>query len=567
MKRLRFGLVVGATWSFCFSAHASPITEPSIDATVVGFDEVFVDIDTPVSDEFFEFDVRFSGSDAHVLPGPGSFPGFADEYLSTSHGGACSAGPVRITFRSRVTEAGLWTVGFPFQSFDPVTVRMISYRDGAQVETHDVVTALPGAEFLGLEDANGFDEVDILAVGAANHCVFMDSVSFIRSCGNFVIDPWETCDDNAGYNSMTCDYDCTAPSCGDGVLNEIAGEGCEESSDTFDCNAGNCSFSVCGDAYHNTASGEACDEGDDTVDCDFDCTLPACGDEYFNPQAEECDDSPFNSDTEPDACRSNCVFAYCGDGVVDSAESCDDADANSDTLPDACRTNCALASCGDGVQDDGEACDDGELNDDSTPDACRTTCVAARCGDGVVDEGEACDDGRRNSDTNPDACRSTCVEPRCGDGVVDGGEECDDADANNDREPGACRSDCSAPRCGDGVVDPGEACDGETDCSADCTADPVGTSGGAAESGGEGSTAGSGGVGSGSGSGPVSATDPTSEPGSTGGRPSEASSESSAGTNANDGAGGCRTGGRNSATWLLLALVVAIRRRRRDLVG
>ena len=45
----------------------------------------------------------------------------------------------------------------------------------------------------------------------------------------------------------------------------------------------------------------------------------------------------------------------CGDGVLQSAEECDDGAANSDTDPDACRTDCRHARCGDGVVDTAEA--------------------------------------------------------------------------------------------------------------------------------------------------------------------------------------------------------------------
>jgi hypothetical protein len=41
----------------------------------------------------------------------------------------------------------------------------------------------------------------------------------------------------------------------------------------------------------------------------------------------------------------------CGNGVLDAGEECDDGPLNSDTTPDACRTNCRLAGCGDGVED------------------------------------------------------------------------------------------------------------------------------------------------------------------------------------------------------------------------
>jgi len=50
---------------------------------------------------------------------------------------------------------------------------------------------------------------------------------------------------------------------------------------------------------------------------------------------------------------------FCGDGFVDPGEECDDGAGNSDTEPDACRTDCTLPSCGDGVADParGEECD------------------------------------------------------------------------------------------------------------------------------------------------------------------------------------------------------------------
>lgn len=96
----------------------------------------------------------------------------------------------------------------------------------------------------------------------------------------------------------------------------------------------------------------------------------------------------------------------CGNGVIDAPEECDDGSDNSDTEPNACRTNCRLPTCGDGVHDDGEECDDGGDNADFGKDACRTTCVLPSCGDGGVDTGEACDDG--NEDWG-DACYQ-CIE-------------------------------------------------------------------------------------------------------------------------------------------------------------
>src|SRR5690606_28154113 len=96
----------------------------------------------------------------------------------------------------------------------------------------------------------------------------------------------------------------------------------------------------------------------------------------------------------------------CGDGVVEGREECDDGEDNSDTEVDACRTNCRMAYCGDGVIDTGEVCDDGESNSDTQPDACRPgSCVPAFCGDGVTDTGEECDDG---NDEEGDGCTPDC---------------------------------------------------------------------------------------------------------------------------------------------------------------
>jgi hypothetical protein len=47
--------------------------------------------------------------------------------------------------------------------------------------------------------------------------------------------------------------------------------------------------------------------------------------------------------------------------VVDTGETCDDGVLNNDTTPDACRTSCLPASCGDAVVDTGEECENSSL--------------------------------------------------------------------------------------------------------------------------------------------------------------------------------------------------------------
>jgi len=98
---------------------------------------------------------------------------------------------------------------------------------------------------------------------------------------------------------------------------------------------------------------------------------------------------------------------FCGDGWIEGIEECDDGQWNSDSLPNACRTDCRRAHCGDEVHDRGEDCDNGRRNSDIVPNACRTSCRFPSCGDGLhdFDYGEACDDGNQDES---DGCRSDC---------------------------------------------------------------------------------------------------------------------------------------------------------------
>jgi hypothetical protein len=69
-------------------------------------------------------------------------------------------------------------------------------------------------------------------------------------------------------------------------------------------------------------------------------------------------------------CSANCRFdtsacvadPMCGNGVVEIGEECDHGAANSDTLPNACRTDCKFPHCGDGVIDGFEDCEGRNLD-------------------------------------------------------------------------------------------------------------------------------------------------------------------------------------------------------------
>ena len=90
-------------------------------------------------------------------------------------------------------------------------------------------------------------------------------------CGDGMVDEDETCDE-AG-ETPTCDDDCSSVECGDGNLNEAAGELCDQPTSTADCEAATCRAPVCGDGEVNPLAGEECDDGNADGDdgCSSDC--------------------------------------------------------------------------------------------------------------------------------------------------------------------------------------------------------------------------------------------------------------------------------------------------------
>jgi len=60
----------------------------------------------------------------------------------------------------------------------------------------------------------------------------------LATCGNGIVDPFEECD-AGGEESAICDLDCTTAHCGDGYLNEAAGECCEFDLEIAPCSPAN----------------------------------------------------------------------------------------------------------------------------------------------------------------------------------------------------------------------------------------------------------------------------------------------------------------------------------------
>ena len=284
----------------------------------------------------------------------------------------------------------------------------------------------------------------------------------LNTCGDGIVQTsgarTEDCDPAVGFGeTVGCNLDCTAASCGDGKINNVAGEQCDNgpgmNADDRDCTA-LCKVNVCGDSLANTVGPdhqEECDDGNagQNDGCSNQCTLPACGNGVLE-KNEACDD--FNT-LDGDGCSSACKFETCGDGIINNGEMCDPGPAYETA---SCNADCTPYECGDGKINltKGEECDD--MNTDNT-DACKNDCKLNVCGDGVQGPSELCDDGNLD---NTDGCTTSCAPENCGNGIVDANEECDDGD--NDNTDG-CLTTCMYNTCGDGFVNAAdEECDNGT---------------------------------------------------------------------------------------------------------
>jgi hypothetical protein len=169
--------------------------------------------------------------------------------------------------------------------------------------------------------------------------------------------------------------------------------------------------------------------------------------------------SAFATGLGPSEFAGMLYISPCGDGVVQEGfgEECDDGDGNSDTMPDACRTNCHPASCGDAIVDTGEDCDEGEANDDSG--ACHTDC---RCAD--ADSDGTCDD----QDDGGETCQPApvLIETMA---LTAGDADCPQGGMR--AVAGADDGDPSGTAC-DGVLQSGEIDSMESTCSTEVTTEP-----------------------------------------------------------------------------------------------
>jgi cysteine-rich repeat protein len=123
----------------------------------------------------------------------------------------------------------------------------------------------------------------------------------------------EACDDGNMENADACSNACEPAACGDNIVQ--MGEACDDGNVVAtDACTDTCAAAKCGDKIV-WAGKETCDDGVQTALCDADCTAPACGDGVLNTLvAEECDDANLvNNDGCSATCK---VELACKNGGV-----------------------------------------------------------------------------------------------------------------------------------------------------------------------------------------------------------------------------------------------------------
>ena len=126
------------------------------------------------------------------------------------------------------------------------------------------------------------------------------------ACGNGVVEGREACDDGNDDNTDECVEECVDAKCGDGFT-QAGVEECDDGAENgdYDKCASDCSGPGprCGDGEMQTIEDEECDNGVDNQDpvsyggCSKDCKQgPRCGDGEVQVEEEICDDGDLLGD-------------------------------------------------------------------------------------------------------------------------------------------------------------------------------------------------------------------------------------------------------------------------------
>ncbi len=283
----------------------------------------------------------------------------------------------------------------------------------------------------------------------------------------------EECDDGNNASNDGCSPTCKKEACGDGAVQPKGPDGLPNTSDDELCDDGNRAL---GDGCSNT------------------CKVETCGNGTYD-YGEECDNGAKNSDTEPGACRKNCMLPKCNDGVVDVwpqnfglDEQCDcgpdyadfdwaEANKPGSTLSPYCETvvdgkpslchvgNCQAFYCGDGSvfnagldnesgTADDEMCDAGAFNSDGLPPGAECE-NAAQCGGFPCVKGK-CEEKSCFNDTGCDAGLS-CIKGACRPGGCNANADCK-AGETCDLTTGNCSACTVDTDCASGLCRPNGSC-------------------------------------------------------------------------------------------------------------
>jgi len=332
--------------------------------------------------------------------------------------------------------------------------------DDGEISGHDTVAGwtielsggYPGYARTTTTDANGYYVFNDLALGTYQIAEKSPSGEIFKQ--TYPIDP-EFPDQASNYfitvtrqSSEFTDisFGNYLPKCGNGYIDEWAGEDCEgtlfnscqidgrdgvTTCDAATCKWGPCEPVVCGDG--SVSGNERCDSESRT------CTV------YGYAGTQTCNGTCDGWN----ACQ---VDGSCGDGVVNGSETCDGS------APVACTTelgyngsitcdNCQLSACqtgeycGDATVNGDEMCEPGQTqsctadNGYTGTQSCNVDCsgwgacvTQESCGDGAVNGAEVCDGGSQSCTVNgyagTQACNGTCsgwdacfTVDSCGDNV------------------------------------------------------------------------------------------------------------------------------------------------------
>ena len=254
-------------------------------------------------------------------------------------------------------------------------------------------------------------------------------------CGNGRVEDGEECDDGNMSNRDSCLLDCLKARCGDGYVQP--GEECEPGNPGQPPCEDDCTFSPeCGNGMVEEEAGEECDDGNavNNDDCTNRCQRAVCGDDIIHNLGtgdEICDDGEDNGYEFPARCSPTCTIDdHCFNGwwEPEKGEECDSQDKGDES---SCNRACDFNRCGDGYAylrvlegttnpNPLHECDD--FNEDDS-DACTSACAWNACGDGVVfirgyDELYDSNEDGNELDDNPNPVEE------CDDGNDDPGDGC-----------------------------------------------------------------------------------------------------------------------------------------------